>query len=64
MDMAAFTPSSSVMPFQTTSMEPLFSSMILLSQSMTINSTVTPMLSAKALARSASKPTQVPSAFL
>ena len=62
--MAAFTPSSSVMPFHTTSMDLLFSSMILLSQSMTMNSASTPRLLAKALAMSASKPIQLPDSSL
>ena len=56
------TSSVSVMPFQTTSMVLPSSSMTLLSHSMVWNWTSTPRDSAKAFARSASKPIQLPSA--
>ena len=61
--MAERTSSVRVMPFQTTSIVLPSSSMTLLSHSISWNTTSTPRLSAKALARSASKPTHSPDSF-
>ena len=61
--MALVTSDVSVMPFQTQSMVLLSSSRTLLSQTISTNSTLTPRESAKALARSASKPIHSPDSF-
>ena len=55
--MEVLTSSVRVMPFQTASTPLESSSMILLSQLISMNSAFTPKLSAKAFAMSASKPT-------